>query len=141
MEELGIECLVGHPSEIRAAEPRKQKRDRRDADLFLSLLIEERSRAKRWDTLSGGLAAYAGGAAVTVGAIRVTFWGGAAMALTAGHRMAVRNGCRGLTPDLSDYRDIHSMPILDLAISGGDDVLLPERDGHFRSSGQIRRSG
>ena len=25
MEELGIECLVGHPAEIRAAEPRKQK--------------------------------------------------------------------------------------------------------------------
>src|SRR3984885_16284679 len=24
MEELGIECLVGHPAEIRAAEPRKQ---------------------------------------------------------------------------------------------------------------------
>src|SRR5450432_3456391 len=34
--------------------------------------------------LLGGLAAYAGGAAVTGGAIRVTFWGAAAMALTAG---------------------------------------------------------
>jgi len=42
MEELGIECLVGHPAEIRAAEPRKQKHDRRDADLLLSLLAEER---------------------------------------------------------------------------------------------------
>ena len=42
MEELGIECLVGHPAEIRAAEPRKQKRDRRDADLLLSLLVEGR---------------------------------------------------------------------------------------------------
>jgi transposase len=42
MEELGIECLVGHPAEIRAAEPRKQKHDRRDADLLLSLLVEER---------------------------------------------------------------------------------------------------
>jgi transposase len=42
MEELGIECLVGHPAEIRAAEPRKQKHDRRDADLLLALLIEER---------------------------------------------------------------------------------------------------
>ena len=41
MEELGIECLVGHPAEIRAAEPRKQKHDRRDADLLLSLLVEE----------------------------------------------------------------------------------------------------
>jgi hypothetical protein len=28
MEELGIECRVGHPAEIRAAEPRKQKHDR-----------------------------------------------------------------------------------------------------------------
>jgi len=42
MEELGIDCLVGHPAEIRAAEPRKQKHDRRDADLLLSLLVEER---------------------------------------------------------------------------------------------------
>jgi len=42
MEELGIECLVGHPAEIRAAEPRKQKHSRRDADLLLSLLVEER---------------------------------------------------------------------------------------------------
>src|ERR1700685_2529366 len=30
MEELAIECLGGHPAEIRAAEPRKQKHDRRD---------------------------------------------------------------------------------------------------------------
>jgi hypothetical protein len=45
MEELGIECLVGHPAEIRAAEPRKQKHDRRDADLLLSLLVAERFRA------------------------------------------------------------------------------------------------
>ena len=42
MEELGIECRVGHPAEIRAAEPRKQKHDRRDADLILKLLMENR---------------------------------------------------------------------------------------------------
>src|ERR1700726_1239368 len=42
MEELGIECWVGHPAEIRAAEPRKQKHDRRDADLILKLLMENR---------------------------------------------------------------------------------------------------
>jgi hypothetical protein len=48
MEELGIECLLGHPAEIRAAEPRKQKHSRRDADLLLSLLAEELRR-------SGGL--------------------------------------------------------------------------------------
>src|SRR5712671_1784017 len=43
MEELGIECRVGHPAQIRAAEPRKQKHDRRDADLILKLLAESRS--------------------------------------------------------------------------------------------------
>jgi len=42
MEELGIECLVGHPTQIRAAEPRKQKHDRRDAELILSLLAANR---------------------------------------------------------------------------------------------------
>jgi transposase len=42
MEELGIECRVGHPATIRAAEPRKQKHDRRDADLILKLLMEDR---------------------------------------------------------------------------------------------------
>jgi transposase len=42
MEELGIECQVGHPAKIRAAEPRKQKHDRRDADLILKLLLENR---------------------------------------------------------------------------------------------------
>ena len=34
--------------------------------------------------LLGGIAALAGGASITVGAIRVTFWGALAMALTAG---------------------------------------------------------
>jgi transposase len=42
MEELAIECRVGHPAQIRAAEPRKQKHDRRDADLILKLLAENR---------------------------------------------------------------------------------------------------
>src|SRR5437762_13152314 len=42
MEELGIECQGGHPASIRAAEPRKQKHDRRDADLILKLLVENR---------------------------------------------------------------------------------------------------
>jgi len=42
MEELGIECRVGHPAQIRAAEPRKQKHDRRDADLILKLLAQNR---------------------------------------------------------------------------------------------------
>src|SRR5579862_1834214 len=42
MEELGIECQVGDPARIRAAEPRKQKHDRRDAELILKLLVEKR---------------------------------------------------------------------------------------------------
>lgn len=42
MEELGVECQVGHPAKIRAAEPRKQKHDRRDALLLLRLLREDR---------------------------------------------------------------------------------------------------
>src|SRR5271163_4283036 len=42
MEELGIECRVGPPATIRAAEPRKQKHDRRDADLILKRLVENR---------------------------------------------------------------------------------------------------
>ena len=42
MDELGIECRVGHPATIRAAAPRKQKTDRRDAELILKLLAENR---------------------------------------------------------------------------------------------------
>jgi hypothetical protein len=33
---------VGHPATIRAAEPRKQKHDRRDVDLILKPLVEKR---------------------------------------------------------------------------------------------------
>ena len=43
--------------------------------------------------LLGGLAARAGGAGVTMGAIRVTFWGAMAMALTAGIGAAGGNSC------------------------------------------------
>ena len=42
MEELGIDCQVGHPATIRAAEPRRQKHDQRDAALLLKLLVENR---------------------------------------------------------------------------------------------------
>jgi len=42
MEELKIECRVGHPAKVRAAEARKQKHDRRDARLLLNLLAENR---------------------------------------------------------------------------------------------------
>src|SRR5580704_14005219 len=42
MEELGIECQVGHPAQIRASAPRKQKNDRRDAELILKMLVEGR---------------------------------------------------------------------------------------------------
>ena len=37
LEELGIDHQVGHPPEIRKAETRKQKHDRRDAALLLKL--------------------------------------------------------------------------------------------------------
>jgi transposase len=42
MEELGIECRVGHPAKIRQVETRRQKHDRRDARLLLQLLAENR---------------------------------------------------------------------------------------------------
>jgi transposase len=42
MDELGVECVVGHPAKIRACEPRKQKHDRRDALLLMKLLAEDR---------------------------------------------------------------------------------------------------
>jgi transposase len=42
MEELGVTCRVGHPAAIRTAEPRRQKHDRRDAQLLLRLLLEDR---------------------------------------------------------------------------------------------------
>jgi transposase len=42
LEELGIECRVGDARKIRAAEPPKQKHDRRDAELILKLLVEKR---------------------------------------------------------------------------------------------------
>ena len=42
MEDLAIECRVGHPVAIRKAESRRQKHDRRDAALLLQLLAEDR---------------------------------------------------------------------------------------------------
>lgn len=42
LEELGIDYQVGHPAEIRKAETRKQKHDRRDAALLLKLQVENR---------------------------------------------------------------------------------------------------
>jgi transposase len=42
MEELGITCHVGHPARVRAAEPRRQKHDRRDAVLLRDLLADHR---------------------------------------------------------------------------------------------------
>jgi transposase len=42
LAECGIELWVGHPAKIREAETRKQKTDRRDAELLLRLLLEKR---------------------------------------------------------------------------------------------------
>jgi transposase len=44
MEELTIECRVGHPTAIRKAETRRQKHDRRDAVLLLQLAYGSRLR-------------------------------------------------------------------------------------------------
>jgi len=48
LEELSIECRVGHPAKIRAAETRKQKHDRRDAHLLLDLLVMKDRFPKIW---------------------------------------------------------------------------------------------
>ena len=37
-----ISARIGHPAEIRAAEPRKQQHNWRDTDLILTLLVEDR---------------------------------------------------------------------------------------------------
>ena len=42
LAELGIECRVGDAAKIRAAEPRKQKHDRRDAELILEAAAGKR---------------------------------------------------------------------------------------------------
>jgi hypothetical protein len=42
MQELGHEFLLGDPSAIRAASPRRQKTDKRDARHILSMLVEDR---------------------------------------------------------------------------------------------------
>ena len=42
LEELGVEYRVGHPAKVRAQETRKQKHDRRDAGLLLTLLRQDR---------------------------------------------------------------------------------------------------
>jgi transposase len=42
LEECGHELWVGNAARIRAAEPRKQKTDRRDAELILKLMRQER---------------------------------------------------------------------------------------------------
>ncbi len=42
LAECGIELWIGHPGKIRAAAPRKQKTDRRDAQLLLDLLLQNR---------------------------------------------------------------------------------------------------
>ena len=47
MEELAIECRVGHPVAIRKAESRRQKHDRRDAAL-LQLLVEDLRGGRTW---------------------------------------------------------------------------------------------
>ena len=42
LADCGHQLWIGDPAQVRAAAPRKQKTDRRDADLLLQLLLEER---------------------------------------------------------------------------------------------------
>ena len=42
LQELGIDYRVGHPAAIRQAETRKQKHDRRDAELIRRMLEQDR---------------------------------------------------------------------------------------------------
>src|SRR4029077_9796441 len=67
---LSAVCLVSEPSLIAVGSGTSL--------VFLALL--------------GGLAARVGGASVTVGAMRVTFWGALAMGLTAGRGAPVGQG-------------------------------------------------
>jgi hypothetical protein len=46
LEELGIERQVGHPTEIRAAEPRKQKDDRSEALAWRNCNLVSRGKKK-----------------------------------------------------------------------------------------------
>ena len=49
LAELGMELWIGNPAAIRAAEPRKQKTDARDAEHLLRLLLEGRfERLRIW---------------------------------------------------------------------------------------------
>jgi len=49
LAELGFELWIGHPAAIRAAAPRKQKTDARDAEHLLRLLLEGRfERLRIW---------------------------------------------------------------------------------------------
>ena len=55
LEQLGIEYRVGHPAAIRKAETRKQKHDRRDAELIRRLLVENRFPESGCRPLSKGI--------------------------------------------------------------------------------------
>ena len=45
LEELGCEIWIGHATAIRSFARRRQKNDRRDADLILDLLVQGRLSA------------------------------------------------------------------------------------------------
>ena len=95
MEELGIECRVGHPATIRAAEPRKQKHDRRDAELILKLLVENRFPAIWLPTQGTAGSTGAAPAPASVGEDPDTD-----SKRTAGHRLGQRVTPRSWTVEL-----------------------------------------
>ncbi len=48
LADCGHQLWIGDPARVRAAAPRKQKTDRRDADLLLQLLLEDRFPRLWW---------------------------------------------------------------------------------------------
>ena len=86
----GINCQVGHPAKIRAAEPRKQKHDRRDALAAASLVV----RPSRTESLGlVYLEAWANAKPVIAADIAVT-------------RELIEPGCDGL---LVPFGDAHAL--------------------------------
>jgi len=56
LAECGHELWIGDPARIRAAAPRKQKTDKRDADLLLELLLQGEKNFPRLDAAHCGAA-------------------------------------------------------------------------------------
>jgi hypothetical protein len=84
--------------------------------------------------LPGGLVARAGGAGVMVGALRVTFWGALAMAMTAGSRVRYSEHVR--EPSLAKLRHVTESNAVGCAVVNLDQFCINTRTilvkEHFR---------